>query len=81
MKKTFRLLTLTAVMAVTASLAVPAFAATPDADREKAPSMFLSLVFDNSPSHIVVDEPNVTPADPYTWSLFTLEKDLKDDNK
>lgn len=82
MKKTFRFLTLTFVMAITASVAVPAFAATPKADRENAPSFFLTFIYDQSPSLIVTEEQALSPtATSYTWNLLTPEIDLKDDNK
>ncbi|MFD2370253.1 hypothetical protein ACFSO0_09905 [Brevibacillus sp. GCM10020057] len=47
MKKTCRFLTLTAVMAVTASLAVPAFAASEKGDKEGTASFFSTFVGEN----------------------------------
>lgn len=47
MKKTCRFLTLTAVMAVTASLAVPAFAASEPGEKESTSSFFSTFVGDN----------------------------------
>ncbi|QRG69186.1 hypothetical protein [Brevibacillus choshinensis] len=47
MKKTCRFLTLTAVMAVTASLAVPAFAASEPGEKENTASFFSSFVSEN----------------------------------
>jgi len=47
MKKTCRFLTLTAVMAVTASLAVPAFAASERGDKEETATFFSTFVGEN----------------------------------
>ncbi|KQL48564.1 hypothetical protein AN963_01810 [Brevibacillus choshinensis] len=47
MKKTCRFLTLTAVMAVTASLAVPAFAASEPGETEGTSSFFSTFVGEN----------------------------------
>ncbi|RNB84098.1 hypothetical protein EDM59_16465 [Brevibacillus nitrificans] len=52
MKKTCRFLTFTAMMAVVASLAVPAFAASEPGENEGTPSFFSSFVGQN---HIVVN--------------------------
>ncbi|MDF2680181.1 MAG: hypothetical protein K0R47_1371 [Brevibacillus sp.] len=52
MKKTCRFLTLTAVMAVTASLAVPAFAASEPGENEGTASFFSTFVGEN---HIIIN--------------------------
>lgn len=57
MKKTCRLLTLTSVMAITASLAVPAFAASEPGDKEGMASFFSTFVGENhSLANPVIEE-------------------------
>lgn len=79
MKKASRFVMLTAVMAVTASLAVPAFAASEDREKEATPSFFATFNSDNNFLPAQGEVTTTTPQYNSTWNLFAPASFADDD--